>query len=170
MQQNTRQATMIRHSHCGVVGALEVGFGGGVEAAREEEGGEGYGDADELRVGGLLDGGFEGGEDVTAFAFEQLVGFAGRFYGGGDGGYEALVTAVVAELQAGVVGDGLVQAVAVGAVDFQQAGVVDCVEGFNATGGDGQGGLFGEAVGPGREDGQGVQGLARGLGQLLVGD
>ena len=67
---------------------------------------------------GLLDGGFEGGEDVAAFAFQNFVVFAVRFGEAADVGDQTLVGAVIIELQTGVVGDGLVETVAVVAVDF----------------------------------------------------
>ncbi len=158
----------------GFVGVFEVGFDGGVLAAREQVGGEGAGDGDE---GGLLPGGVgdvEGGEDGGAFEFELLVVFFVGFDVGGHVGEQALlgggeVGGTQLEVVAGVVGDDLVELVAVAGGDFEQAGLAEVVEFFVGAVCHGQGGLLGEGLGFGGEDGEGVEGRAGWFVEQLVG-
>src|SRR5579859_7845133 len=141
--------------------------------SQQHKRGEGYHSAHQvgLLVQGL--GGVEGGQDGRAFLVEQLVVLFVVLYevdGVGDEALEGGSGGLRVEVQAGVVGDGLVQGVAPGAAALQQAGVVEVVDGLDGAVGYGQRGLLGEAVGLGREDGEAVQGCGRCGREQLVGD
>src|SRR5258708_4787227 len=161
---------VILFGYCRIIRSLEVGFGGRVEAASEQERGKGNSGAGEVSVMGTCAGDFERGEDVAALHFEQLVVFAMCLDKGGERGDQALVGAVILELLVRVVGDGLMQREATGAIDFQQTAVSERIKRFDGAGGNGQRGLFGEAVGPRRKDGERVESVAGLLRQLPVGE
>ena len=65
---------------------------------------------------------------------------------------------LLVQARAGVVSDGLVECVMVDIATLQQSGIHKFVEGSNIAIGDGKGSFFGEAVGLGGEDGEGIQG------------
>src|SRR5579871_6440681 len=84
--------------------------------------------------------------------------------------HQALMWLCSLETQAGVVGNRLVQGVAVGIVDFEQSSVEQRIQRISRAGSNGECGLFGEAVWFGREDRERIEGCTRLLVELLVAD